>query len=86
MHSNTNTEKSSMTLDDLALIVKGGFEKVDSRFGGIDARLDKIEVKIEDLIDSTKRGFDEQTRNLEEFKAEMLIFRDRTEKRLAMRF
>ena len=46
--------KSKITIDDLAGIVKRGFdnadEKVNARFDKVDARLDRIEKKLEGVV------------------------------------
>jgi archaellum component FlaC len=45
--------KKSVTIEDLAVMVKKGFDSVDKRFDGIDDRLDRIEKLI--LADHKRR-------------------------------
>jgi archaellum component FlaC len=45
--------KKSVTIEDLAVMVKKGFDSVDKRFDGVDDRLDRIEKLI--LADHKRR-------------------------------
>lgn len=45
--------KKSVTIEDLAVMVKKGFDSVDKRFDGMDDRLDRIEKLI--LADHKRR-------------------------------
>ena len=45
--------KKNVTTEDLAVMVKKGFDSVDKRFDGIDDRLDRIEKLI--LADHKRR-------------------------------
>ena len=42
-------QQSSITLDDLAVMIKQGFDQVDRRFEGVDKRLDNLENDVHDL-------------------------------------
>lgn len=42
-------EKEETTIDDLAVMIKNGFDHVDKRFEKIDKRFEKIENKIDNL-------------------------------------
>ncbi len=72
-------KKKKITLEDL----NARFDSVDKRFDELTAHID---IEIEDLAGMVKRRFDEQDRNIDAFKSEMIRFRDRTDKRLAMEF
>ena len=55
--------KKKVTIDDLAGMVKRGFDAVDARFDAVDARFDKIEERldrIENLILKRHEGEIEQ--------------------------
>ncbi len=38
-----------ITLDNLAGMIKKGFDGVDKRFDGVDKRFDKVETRLENL-------------------------------------
>ena len=67
------------TVGNLSTTVNNLYIKVENLEVSMDKRFDELLV-------STKRGFDEQTENLDQFKDEMRSFRDRTEKKLACVF
>ena len=46
--SKKKTTKKDITLNDLAIMVKLGFDGVDKRFDGVDKRFDKIEKQVGD--------------------------------------
>ena len=41
--------KKNLSLDNLAGMVKRGFDGVDKRFDGVDKRFDKIEIRLNNL-------------------------------------
>jgi hypothetical protein len=61
--------KKNVTIDDLAVMVKKGFDTVDKRFDGIDDRLDRIERLI--LADHKRRieRLEDQVRDLRDLLA-----------------
>jgi hypothetical protein len=61
--------KKSVTIDDLAVMVKRGFDAVDKRFDGVDDRLDRIEKLI--LADHKRRieRLEEQVKDLRDLLA-----------------
>ena len=40
-------KNKNTTIDDLAIMVKKGFDGVDRRFDGVDRRLDKVEKRLD---------------------------------------
>jgi archaellum component FlaC len=40
-------KNKNLTIDDLALMVKKGFDGVDKRFNGVDKRFDKVEKRLD---------------------------------------
>ena len=52
-------ENKKITIADLALMIKNGFDGVDKRFDEVDKRFDKVEGDLNFLIDSSKRQFDD---------------------------
>ena len=61
--------KKSVTIEDLAVMVKKGFDSVDKRFDGVDDRLDRIEKLI--LADHKRRieRLEEQVQDLRDLLA-----------------
>ncbi len=61
--------KRSVTIEDLAVMVKKGFADVDKRFDGVDDRLDRIEKLI--LADHKRRieRLEEQVKDLRDLLA-----------------
>jgi archaellum component FlaC len=61
--------KQNVTSEDLAVMVKKGFDAVDKRFDGVDDRLDRIEKLI--LADHKRRieRLEEQVRDLRDLLA-----------------
>jgi archaellum component FlaC len=61
--------KRKVTTEDLALMVKKGFDSVDKRFDGVDDRLDRIEKLI--LADHKRRieRLEEQVKDLRDLLA-----------------
>jgi hypothetical protein len=61
--------KKSVTIDDLAVMVKRGFDAVDKRFDGVDDQLDRIERLI--LADHKRRieRLEEQVKDLRDLLA-----------------
>jgi len=58
---NKKAPKKQTTLDDLAIMVAHGFERIENRFTGvdekfdqIDSRFDKLEKRLEDVEEITK--------------------------------
>jgi hypothetical protein len=43
-------KKKNITIDDLARMVKVGFDGVDKRFDGVEERLVRIEKKLEGVV------------------------------------
>lgn len=53
--------KKKMELEDLALMVKHGFDGVDKRFDGVEGRLDKVENRldrVENRLDDVDKRLD----------------------------
>jgi archaellum component FlaC len=61
--------KKNVTIEDLAVMVKKGFDSVDKRFDGVDERLDRIEKLI--LADHKRRieRLEEQVKDLRDLLA-----------------
>jgi archaellum component FlaC len=61
--------KKNVTIEDLAVMVKKGFDAVDKRFDGVDDRLDRIEKLI--LADHKRRieRLEEQVQDLRDLLA-----------------
>jgi archaellum component FlaC len=61
--------KREVTIEDLAVMVKKGFDGVDKRFDGVDDRLDRIEKLM--LVDHKHRieRLEEQVKNLRDLLA-----------------
>jgi len=61
--------KRKVTIEDLAVMVKKGFDGVDKRFDGVDDRLDRIEKLI--LADHKRRieRLEEQVKDLRDLLA-----------------
>ena len=51
--------KKNITLDNLAGMVKRGFDGVDKRFDGVDKRLDGVDKRF-DKIENTLKNFREE--------------------------
>jgi archaellum component FlaC len=51
---NKNKKIKKVTIDDLAVMVAEGFERVDKRFNGVDKRFDKIEEDVFGLKEDVK--------------------------------
>ena len=47
--------KKQVTIEDLAGMVKRGFDEVNTRFDGVDKRLDKIEGRLDNVEDRLDR-------------------------------
>ncbi len=41
--------KKVTTIDDLAIIIKGGFDGADKKFDGVDKKFKKVDDRLEDL-------------------------------------
>lgn len=46
---NENMEKKNITMDDLAVMVKKGFDGVDTRFNGVDLRFNKVDKRFDNI-------------------------------------
>lgn len=57
---------NNTTIDDLAIIVKGEFEKVNGRFDKVDGRFDKVDGRLDKIESSmvTKDYLDEKLADL----------------------
>jgi tetrahydromethanopterin S-methyltransferase subunit G len=51
----TTTKKKEMTLDDLAVMVAKGFEKVDERFNKIDQKFKDTDSRFETIDENFKK-------------------------------
>ena len=66
-----------MTIEDLAIITKKGFDEVDKRFEAVDKRLEKIEQRIIQL--PTKEYLDDK---LADLRGDIILLLRREDKRL----
>lgn len=69
-------------IDDLAIIVKKGFDRVDKRFEEVDKRFDQIDKRLE-LIEARIEHMDARLRMIEMDVAEIrkqLVYRDEFER------
>jgi archaellum component FlaC len=70
MNQDKNSVEKEITLEDLALMVGKGFNKMDERFKGIDNRLDGIDNRLDgidnrlDGIDNRLDGIDNQLNDI----------------------
>ena len=60
--STVGIKKEKTTIDDLAIIIKKGFDEVDKRFDGVDKRFDGVDKrfdKVEKRLDNLEKGHEE---------------------------
>ena len=78
-----NNNKKEITIDDLALMVAKGFDKMDEkmangfrsvngRLDGVEGRLDKIEVDVKDIKANLNKKVDKFTHIELEYRVEKL--------------
>lgn len=70
--------QDSVTIDELALMVKKGFDSVDKRFDAVDRRFENLEMKFDKRCDSLEEKFDKRCDILEsKFDSiENVVFKD----------
>ncbi len=55
------TKSKKMTIDDLAIIVKNGFDRVDDRFKQVDIRFEKIDRRFDAIENRFMNMLDKHT-------------------------